>query len=288
MKARAWCSRAARSTCLTYDGTLDLSPNSSSVIITNGLTATGASGTGPGTVNLTGMWGHVYFEGTQTFDKATINLGSSTGYDDAIYQYDNTGAGNETLTLGPNLIVNAASTNYVYIGTYYDYTGDGIVNEGTINAEGTNGRLFETALNFTNEGTITVTNGETFYEYYNFTNAAGAALSITGPGSTGYLGYGGSSYSWSNAGTITIGSGAALYLYNSFTTAQLGTITANGGSIAGTVYLEGTLTNSGASVDVGAGTALPHVVLATAAPSSAARSWMKARAWCSRAARSTA
>ena len=98
---------------VTYDGTLDLSPNSSSVIITNGLTATGASGTGPGTVNLTGISDYVYFEGTQTFDKATINLGSSTGYDDAIYQYDNTGAGNETLTLGPNLIVNAASTNYV-------------------------------------------------------------------------------------------------------------------------------------------------------------------------------
>ena len=59
---------------MTYDGTLDLSPNSSSVIITNGLTATGASGTGPGTVNLTGISDYVYFEGTQTFDKATINL----------------------------------------------------------------------------------------------------------------------------------------------------------------------------------------------------------------------
>ena len=39
---------------VTYDGTLDLSPNSSSVYIANGLTATGVNGTGPGTVNLTG------------------------------------------------------------------------------------------------------------------------------------------------------------------------------------------------------------------------------------------
>jgi hypothetical protein len=52
--------------------------------------------------------------------------------------------------------------------------------------------------------------------------------------------------------------GIALYLYGSFTTAQLGTITESGG----TIYLDGTLTNTGATLNVGPGTALSQLVLA--------------------------
>ena len=39
---------------VTYDGTLNLSPNSSSVYIANSLTANNLAGAGPGTINLTG------------------------------------------------------------------------------------------------------------------------------------------------------------------------------------------------------------------------------------------
>jgi len=163
---------------VVYDGTMDLSPSNSSVVIANGLTVTGVNGSGPGTINLTGYDDYLYLEGTQTLDNATINLGSSAGYNDFLYQYDNTGTGNETLTLGPNLTINADSTNYVYIyGS--GGTGDGIVNEGTINAAGT-GELYEQALNFTNDGTITVSNGDRFYAYDNFIN--NIAGKITGFG----------------------------------------------------------------------------------------------------------
>ena len=41
------------------------------------------NGTGPGTINLTGDQRHIYFEGNQTFDNATINLGSASGYADS-------------------------------------------------------------------------------------------------------------------------------------------------------------------------------------------------------------
>ena len=67
---------------VTYDGTLNLSPNNFDVYIANGLTANNLAGTGPGTINLTGYSDTIYFEGNQTFNNATINLGSNSGYYD--------------------------------------------------------------------------------------------------------------------------------------------------------------------------------------------------------------
>ena len=65
---------------VTYDGTLDLSPNSSARLHRQRPDGDGVNGTGPGTVNLTGTGDQIYFEGNQTFDNATINLGSASGY----------------------------------------------------------------------------------------------------------------------------------------------------------------------------------------------------------------
>src|SRR6266404_7543082 len=149
---------------LTYDGTLNLSANSAAVYIANGLTATGQNGSGPGTINLTAVSDSIYFEGNQTFDNATINLGSATGYNDTVYQYDvnNTGS---VLTLGPNIIVNVNTSNYAYLGsTGSNHAGDGIINQGTINVTGGGtGYLNIDPYNFTNHGIINVTNGRTLY-----------------------------------------------------------------------------------------------------------------------------
>ena len=65
-----------------YDGTLDLSANSSTVYIANSLTANNLAGAEPGTINLTGYNDSIYFEGNQTFNNATIDLGNTSGYYD--------------------------------------------------------------------------------------------------------------------------------------------------------------------------------------------------------------
>jgi hypothetical protein len=57
------------------------------------------------------------------------------------------------LTLGSHLIVNVNTNNYVYLGsTGSNHVGDGIVNQGTINLQGST--LNIDPYNFTNQGTI--------------------------------------------------------------------------------------------------------------------------------------
>ena len=50
---------------------------------------------------------------------------------------------------------------------------------------------------------------------------------------------------WSNLGSITLASGSSLYLGGSITSGGLGSISNSGG----TVYLEGTLSNSGQTLN---------------------------------------
>ena len=71
------------------------------------------------------------------------------------------------LTLGPNVIVNQAineTAGYAQLTSAgSNHTGDGIVNEGTINAEAVNGTFYIEPYNFTNAGTINVANGDKLY-----------------------------------------------------------------------------------------------------------------------------
>src|SRR5262249_40116092 len=124
---------------VTYDGTLDLSPNFSSLFVANGLTVTGADGSGPGTINLTGFEDTLFVEGPTTLDNVTIALGSASGFSDALYSYDTNGLG-AVLTLGPNVVINQATSSFVQLSsTGSNQPGDGIVNEGVINADATSG-----------------------------------------------------------------------------------------------------------------------------------------------------
>ena len=260
-----------------YDGTLDLSPSSSSVYIANSLTANNLAGAEPGTINLTGYGDSIYFEGNQTFNNATINLGSTSGYYDAIYNYDTNDTGS-VLTLGPNVIVNQATnetSGYAELtSTGYNHAGDGIVNQGTVNAQAVNGSFYIEPYNFTNQGTINVTNGDTLYiEPTTFTNdgkitlAAGTTLTL-GNSSTSALSNSGvisgtddtvniySFGSFSNTGTFTI-TNSAVNLYGSYTTALLALFDND----TDTITIDGTLTNTGQTLTVGAGSALGTVIL---------------------------
>ena len=233
---------------VTYQGPLNLSQASSSLYIKDGITLTGAGGSGNGTINLTGTGSYLYAVGTETLDNATLNIGgSSTDY---LYNYDASAAA--VLTLGTHLTINqTGSTAYLY--GYDDRTGSGIVNEGTINAGYNGGSFTINDISFTNQGTINVSNGDSVtINATSFSNATGGILSLNG----GTLSI--TSTGWSNAGTISESAGT-LNLGGSLTLAQLGTVNHTGGVI----NITGTLDDTGTTLNVGTGTALGAVVLAS-------------------------
>ncbi len=86
---------------VTYQGLLNLAPAASDLTVLDGLTLTGASGTGPGTANVLGAGSRIAFQGSQTFDNATLNIGSNTKAD-VLAVSDPTGTG-AALTLGATL-----------------------------------------------------------------------------------------------------------------------------------------------------------------------------------------
>ena len=71
------------------------------------------------------------------------------------------------LTLGANVVINQAineTSGYAVLGSAgSNHSGDGIVNQGTINANAANGTFYIEPYNFTNQGTINVTNGDKLY-----------------------------------------------------------------------------------------------------------------------------
>ena len=89
---------------VTYDGALDLSGASDSVHLASGTVVNNAAGTGAGTINDTGTYSTLYFDNTQTFNNATINLGNTAGYESTLEEYDSTGAGT-VLTLGSKVTI---------------------------------------------------------------------------------------------------------------------------------------------------------------------------------------
>ncbi len=94
---------------------------------------------------------------------------------------------------------------------------------------------------FTNAGTVNVSNGDSLrIGTTNFTNATSGTIAASGTNSEIYI-----SGSWTNAGLISIASGAGLHLGGSFSWGSLGTVTNSGG----TVFIEGTLDNTGHALD---------------------------------------
>ena len=199
---------------VTYEGTLDLTQPSSSVIVENGLTATGADGTGPGTIDV-GDPSTLTFDDTQTIDDATINLagdGATIVQNTTAAAY--TASGAQTLTFGANLTIDATGSNASIVSA--GSPGGTIVNGGTIDVE--SGSLTIDPANFINDGAISVTGG---------------ALTLNG--------------NWTNtAGSINVSSGGTVNLQGDVPAAALGSIANTGGTVA----LEGTV--DGGTVDGGA------------------------------------
>jgi len=77
---------------VTYQGTLDLSAPCPPSLSRDGITLTGASGSGPGAINLTSSGptaSILYAQGRETLDNATISIGNASSSNlNVLYNYD--------------------------------------------------------------------------------------------------------------------------------------------------------------------------------------------------------
>ena len=156
-----------------------------------------AAGKAGGTINDTGLDSVLYFENTQTFNNATINLGSMDF--SVSSQLDVTGAG--TLTLGSGVTIDVSGGAEIYTG---GSTGDGIVNQGTISQTASGSFSSLPASSLTNSGTITAGShgGTLTIEPATFTN--NGAIDISDESVTIAL-----PKTFTNSGTITVASPGA-------------------------------------------------------------------------------
>lgn len=199
-------------TGVTVNGTIDLSGYSNSITVSN-VTLNGSAGSGAGTILLTGTYSHLNMTSSGTLDNATVYFGANSGTD-----YLEAYATGITLTLGAKLAIVQTGSR----AQFYGYSNDTFINKGKINASVAGGQLSINGGTFTNQGSITVANGETFDL--------------------------GSVQSWSNTGSIQV-SNATLQLGGAFAATQLAGVNAT----TGTVAIAGSLDNTGNTLSIGPG-----------------------------------
>jgi len=248
---------------VTYDGTLTLAAGNAVTLDDNTLLS--EVGGGAGAVNVTGAGAALLLQGTTALGNATISLGSNSGAAAELGTTDPFLASTATTaTLGARLLVQQ-------IGKYADVDAnattpidgfglaDTMINFGIIEGSFAGGTLAVGGSGtFINSGLISASNGDTLLlDPSVFSNTG--TISLSG-GAIGELGgptdVFGQSQVWSNSGTIILNN-ANLVLAGEMVTGQIGHI---GGS-GGTVTLAGTLANSGATLALGAGGALPGALL---------------------------
>lgn len=127
----------------------------------NGPTATPIAGTG--TINLTGAADNLEFIQTQTMASGTINL---TGTGDTIAVVSSAtnapgGPASSVVTLGAATVINqTAGTASIIASAGGPGVTDTLINNGTINLSASAGSLTVSTTDFTNNGTVAVSNGD--------------------------------------------------------------------------------------------------------------------------------
>jgi hypothetical protein len=129
----------------------DLALDSGTLDVQNGLTLSNA------TVRLANPIGqgcsYLLFEGTQTFGgTGTVRFESICGAVLRVLRVQ--GAGLPTLTIGPNIILQGTTTEFIQTDT----ASASLINQGTLLANGANNHI-DIGLNTTNQGTIQALNG---------------------------------------------------------------------------------------------------------------------------------
>ncbi|MEJ0048233.1 MAG: hypothetical protein WDN04_20505 [Rhodospirillales bacterium] len=248
---------------VTYDGTLTLGAGNAVTFTDN--TQLSAIGGGAGAASISGAGAALLLQGQTQLGNATISLGSNSGAAAELGTTDQwLASAATTASLGARLLVQQT-------GKYADINAnattpiagfglaDTMVNFGTIQGSFAGGTLaIGGSGTFINAGLINVSNGDTLLlDPSNFSNTGTILLSS---GALGELGgptdVFGQSQVWSNSGTINLNN-ANLVLAGSMVTGQIGHI----GGTGGTVTLAGTLANSGATLALGNGGALPGALL---------------------------
>jgi len=245
---------------VTYKGNLSLTSTAAALTLTGGTEVTG------GSISVTGTGAELLLLGNETLNTTTLSLGSS-GQAAAIGTSDTWLASSATTaTLGPQVSVRQVG-QYAALQAngFSPFAGfglaDTLVNQGTVSAGVAGGTLTVSGYGtFINEGSIAVSSGDSlvdtaqsFANTGSITVGAGSVAMIGGTGTSQF----GQTRSWSNTGSILV-NGGSLFLEGDVVTSQLGTVTESGG---GLVTLAGTLTNTGATVLIGAASGLGTVSL---------------------------
>ena len=237
---------------VTINGDVDLSATNARFRVLNTLTLNAEGGASPGSLTLSASGSIVAFQGTQTFDDATVLFDASTAGSKTLTA---DGAGT-VLTLGSNVAISGGRgiiTGGVFVGGATTIVNQGTIsaddaggqsitirpanfdNEATVEATGGGSLSITSATSFINDGSVTITGGGTL------TISAGSwtnldTRTITATNSSLTLGG-----DWDNDGTITV-TDSTVVLGGTFSTADIGTLTRSGG----TVTLTGALDNSAA------------------------------------------
>jgi hypothetical protein len=169
---------------VTFDGDLDLSAPDSVATISNGFAENGVNGTGSGKIDLTGAGSYISASGGERFSTATLDIGAA-GAGAALY-VDDTEAAQSVLSLGVHFTIVQTGQLASLAEFGGRDAGSGLVNDGSILAGFAGGTfsistpLSSSAIvmrNFTNNGSITVSNGDTFeLQAQKFTNLSHSIL----------------------------------------------------------------------------------------------------------------
>ncbi len=235
---------------VTWQGLLALDSQFSSLTIKNGLTLTGAGGTGPGIVTIDGSGAVLLFSGNQTFDNATVDLGAGQSGDSLSLILGRKGV-STTLTLGPNLLVEStqAGSRAAIDKPLGAAAGPGaVVNDGRIVAAASAGQFLILVDTFVNAGTISASNGDQLsIDAQSLTNTG--AISVSGGASLDvFVGTTESVGFFTNAGQINIGARSTFTLVAHATVASLGNLVDKGAFV-----LAASLDAGGQSVKLGRG-----------------------------------
>jgi hypothetical protein len=250
---------------VTYQGALALGQNAQLTLADS--TRLSNAG-GAGTASITGAGAALLLEGLSTpnvtLDNGTISIGSSSGVAELGTADPWLSSAATTAVLGPHLLVQQtgkfAAVNANATTPIEGYgLADTLVNQGTITAAFAGGIMTLGGYGtFINQGSIAVSNADTLVmDAMTFANTG--TISVAG-GATAILGGPpdpfGQTPVWSNTGLISLNNGT-LILAGAVQTGEIGTITSTGGS----VILAGTLSNAGATLNLGTGGTLPALSL---------------------------
>lgn len=250
---------------VSLNGSLDITGVNADATITNGINLHDSTGSGSGTINLTGDRATLNFSTDQTLDHATLNIGpSGNNYPNRVVINPGT-----TLTLGSNFTTRTNGEEVVFEGIgsfnnrgqilaqsrFTDIKTDTFNNKGDIIVSEGAALILDSNI-ASNSGNITGSNGSHVQLDANsgsFTNNASGTITMNGAGGDTVLVLG---EHWSNDGVINL-TQTTLVLEGYFSTADIGTLYRAGGSVRFSGYLD----NTSSTLNIGSAQALNGLIM---------------------------